>query len=147
MKVGNILFYESEHVPKFGVWDSLDAFKLTQEQCNEIEMVPPNKFFEIPENGSAFGTVNMLYDAIRAEGDKTVLKKVAFKYVVNNTTGVTYLFILSMTNKCTRRSKETPFIFEYIFKCSQNDLESEGSDDYEGRVSNLQIFEKNRGVH
>ena len=93
-------------------------------------MVPPNTFFQIPEQTSSFGTVNMLFDELRPEGDKTMLKKVAFKYAKNKNSGVNYLFLVGMTNKCMRRSKETPFMFEFILKCSATSERE--PDDFEG---------------
>ena len=114
-QVVNLLLSESEYVPNYSVWDSLEAFTLTQDQCEEIEMIPFNKFFEIPASGPCFGTMNMLLDELRPDGDKkTCLKKVAFKYTKNKTNGKVYLFVMCMTNKSARRSKDTPFIFEHI---------------------------------
>ena len=131
----DVLFSESEHLPDFKIWDSLSAFKLTQDQCKEIEMIPLDSYFELPENSAAFGTINMLFDSIRPEGHRTCLKRVAFKYLTNKN-GVTYLFIMCMTDKGTRRHRDTPFVFQCILKCSKDSPEVETTSRFEGKDAN-----------
>ena len=70
VKIESLLFSESSHTPDYEIWNSLDAYQLTEEHCQEIEMVPRNKYFEIPSSSSNFGSVGMLFDQIRPEGDK-----------------------------------------------------------------------------
>ena len=117
-EIENLLFSESNVTPNFEIWDSLQSLTLNENQCTEVELIPMNRFFEIPKSGSAFGTVNMLFDLIRPEGDKTKILKLAFKYGKNRSNGVLYLFIMCMTNKSTRRDKNTPFVFEYVIPCT-----------------------------
>ena len=113
-----MIFSESSHVPNFKVWESLDAFPLTEEHCRELEVLPQDKYFEIPTSNAQFGSVNMLFDTMRPEGDKSILKKIAFKYSKDRKSGETFLFILSMTDKGSRRCKEHPFIIQFVMSLS-----------------------------
>ena len=126
----NLLFSESTTEPNFKLWDSLEAYKLDEQHINEIEVLPLNKYFEIPANHSSFGSVNMLFDEIRPDGDKSSFKKIAFKYSRNKKTGTLYLFILCMTNKSSKRCRDTPFIIEFIIQCSP--VLTEGCNEFEG---------------
>ena len=121
VKIESVLFSESSIEPNFKIWETLEALPLNENQSAEIELLPTNRFFEIEKGASAFGTVNMLFDLIRPEGDKTKIMRLAFKYGKSTSNGVLYLFIICMTNKSTRRDKKIPFVFEYVIPCVQLD--------------------------
>ena len=107
--------------------------QLNTNQCNEVEMVPSDVYFEIPQSHSTFGTIDLLFDEIRPEGDKSLIKRAAFKYSRNQKTGQAYLFIICMTNKGSTRCRGSPFILEFII--SRNTSDSDGvnkSSDIEG---------------
>ena len=117
----NLILSECTEEPNFEVWKSLDVVQLNTNQCNEVEMVPSDVYFEIPQSHSTFGTIDLLFDEIRPEGDKSLIKRAAFKYSRNQKTGQAYLFIICMTNKGSTRCRGSPFILEFIISSNTSD--------------------------
>ena len=122
--IEDLLFYDTKEKAKDSAWESLKTILL---QSEDLESVAVNRYYEVPKSNAVFGYAATLFNEMKPQEARTRPEKVAFKYAHSKINRETFIFINIETNSPTRRSKQIPFMLQFVAS-----LEHSATKDYEG---------------
>ena len=108
----DIALVASTYEPKYRVWESLKAIEVDE----DTKFVAEDRYFNLNMGSSVAAAVNLFFEkCIRGSTDKTtIVKKIAFQYVLRDKSEVPYITLVVMTNRGLVGNKYDPFIFQFV---------------------------------
>ena len=112
LTVEDIALVASTYEPKYKVWESLKAIEVDE----DTKFVAEDRYFNLNMGSSVAAAVNLFFEkCIRGSTDKTtIVKKIAFQYVLRDKSEVPYITLVAMTNRGLVGNKYDPFIFQFV---------------------------------
>ena len=96
-------------------------------ESEELDSIAVNRYYEVQKSNAVFGYAATLFNEMKPQEARTRPEKVAFKYAHSKINRETFIFINIETNSPTRRSKQIPFMLQFVAS-----LEHSATKDYEG---------------
>ena len=112
LSVDDIAMVGSNYEPKYKLWETLKAIEVDE----DTDFIAEDWYYEVNMGSSIAAAVKLFFErCIRSETDKsTTLKKIAFQYVVRESSEIPYIAIMAMTNRGLNGNKYQPFVFQYV---------------------------------
>ena len=112
LSVDDIAMVGSNYEPNYKLWETLKAIEVDE----DTDFIAEDRYYEVNMGSSIAAAVKLFFErCIRSETDKsTTLKKIAFQYVVRESSEIPYIAIMAITNRGLNGNKYQPFVFQYV---------------------------------
>ena len=112
LDIEDLALIGSVHEPPYVLWNTLKAIEID----DETEFIAQHRYYEVNLGSAIAASVKLFFlQCIRHDTDNTTaIKRIAFKYILRETSDMPYISVIVMTNKGLMGNKYVPFLFQYL---------------------------------